>query len=136
MAVGVTCVLGIVYLTLMGFEGARPYGRIIPVPSRQLTPAETRGLYLFADRECAYCHQIHGQGGHRTGPDLANIVAKGRTEDYLAKYIKDPQLISKTSIMPKYNLPESDLRALADFTLALDFSKYPVKILKREEVSK
>ncbi|MEK7407224.1 MAG: cytochrome b N-terminal domain-containing protein [Acidobacteriota bacterium] len=134
MAVGVTGVVGIVYLSLMGFEGARPYGQIFLVPDRRLTATEARGLYLFADRDCAYCHQIRGRGGHRVGPDLANIVAKGRNREYLAKYIKDPQLVSTTSIMPKYNLPKSDLQALADFLLALDFDKYPARILKRKEV--
>lgn len=136
MAAGVSCLAGVVYLTLMGFEGARPYGRIIPVPERPLTASEARGLYLYADHECAYCHQIRGQGGHRTGPDLSNIVAKGRTGDYLARYIKNPQLVSPHSIMPKYNLPDADLHALADFVLALDFRKYPERIVKREEVLK
>lgn len=134
MAAGVTCLVGIVYLSLMGFEGARPYGRTILVPDRPLTPGEARGLYLFADRECAYCHQIQGRGGHRTGPDLANMAAKGRTRDYLARYIRNPQLISRTSIMPKYNLPDTDLEALADFVLALDFARYPAKALKRDDV--
>ena len=136
LGVGVTCVIGIVYLSLMGFEGARPHGRTILVPDRRLTPTQARGLYLFAERDCAYCHQIRGQGGHRTGPDLANIVAKGRTRDYLARYIKNPQLVSATSIMPKYDLPESDLQALADFLLALDFGRRPAKTLLREEVLK
>jgi ubiquinol-cytochrome c reductase cytochrome b subunit len=136
LAAGISCVIGIVYLTLMGFEGARPYGEIIPVPDRQLTASEQRGLYVFADRQCAYCHQISGQGGHRTGPDLANTVAKGRNREYLAKYVKDPQAVSRTSIMPKYNLSDADLTALADFALALDFSKYPQKKLKATEVLK
>lgn len=136
MAAGVTGVMAIVYLSLMGFEGARPYGRIVPVPDRQLTAGEARGLYLFADRDCAYCHQIRGRGGHRTGPDMSNVAAKGRTRDYLVKYIRNPQLVSATSIMPKYNLPESDLQALADFLLALDFNKQPVRILRREEIIK
>ncbi|MFB3826580.1 MAG: cytochrome b N-terminal domain-containing protein [Bryobacteraceae bacterium] len=136
MAAGVTGVMAIVYLSLMGFEGARPYGRVIPVPARQLTADEARGLYLFAERDCAYCHQIQGRGGHRTGPDMANMVAKGRTRDYLARYIRDPQRVSAASIMPKYNLPESDLQALGDFLLALDFSKHPVRVLTREEVIK
>lgn len=134
VAAGVTCVLGVVYLSLMGFEGARSYGQVVLVPDRTLTATEARGLYLFVDRECAYCHQIRGKGGHRTGPDLANVLARSRTREYLAKYMKDPQLVSKTSIMPKYNLPEPDLQALADFLLALDFSKHPGKIVKREEV--
>jgi ubiquinol-cytochrome c reductase cytochrome b subunit len=134
LAAGVSCIIAIVYLTLTGFEGARPYGQIIPVPARQLTAGEQRGLYLFADRDCAYCHQIEGQGGHRTGPDLANSVARHRSKEYLVRYIKNPQAVSRTSIMPKYNFSDPDLQSLADFVLALDFSKYPQKILRRPEV--
>jgi ubiquinol-cytochrome c reductase cytochrome b subunit len=134
VAAGVACVVAIVYLSLMGFEGARNYGEIVPVPARQLSAGEQRGLYIFADRQCAYCHQIRGQGGHRTGPDLANVVARHRTKQYLARFIKDPQAVSRTSIMPKYNFSEADLQALADFVLALDFSQYPQKILKRSEI--
>ncbi|MGA2990664.1 MAG: cytochrome b N-terminal domain-containing protein [Candidatus Korobacteraceae bacterium] len=136
VAAGASCVVAIVYLTLMGFEGARSYGEIVPVPARQLTATEQRGLYLFADRQCAYCHQISGQGGHRTGPDLANTVARHRTKEYLTRFIKNPQAVSRTSIMPKYNFSDADLQSLADFVLALDFSKYPQKILKRSEILK
>jgi ubiquinol-cytochrome c reductase cytochrome b subunit len=136
LAVGVTAIIGIVYLTVMGFAGARPYGEIIPVPDRALSPGETRGLFLYADRECAYCHQINGRGGHRVGPDLANVVARGRTWDYLARYIKDPQALKTTSIMPKYDLPDADLQALADFVLSLDFSRHSIRTLSRAEVVK
>ena len=136
LAVGVTCTVGIVYLTAMGWEGARPYGQVIPVPDRTLTPNEGRGLFLYAERECAYCHQITGLGGHRVGPDLSNVVAKRRTKEYLVSYLKNPQAIKSTSIMPKYDLPEADLRALADFMLALDFRHQPVKLLQRAEALK
>lgn len=134
LAVGATAIAGIVYLTVMGFEGVRPYGQVIPVPDRPLTSTETRGLFLYADRECAYCHQIKGQGGHRVGPDLSNLVARHRTKTYLARYIKDPQALKSTSIMPKYDLPQADLQALADFLLSLDFSQHPMKIVQRAEV--
>ncbi len=120
LAVGVTGVVGIAYLTAMGFAGAKPYGQTIPVPDRSLTATEQRGLFLYADRDCAYCHQISGQGGHRRGPDLSNMVAKDRTREYLARYIRDPQSVSPTSVMPKYPLPDADLNALAEFLLALD----------------
>ncbi|MGD0218076.1 MAG: cytochrome b N-terminal domain-containing protein [Desulfobaccales bacterium] len=135
-AVGVTAVIAIIYLSVMGFVGTLPYGQIIPVPQRPLTEGEARGLSLFVDRECAYCHQIEGRGGLRVGPDLSNILAKGRDVDYLVKFLKDPQAVSSTSIMPKYNLPEKDRRDLAEFILALDFRRYPMKILKRDEVPK
>jgi quinol-cytochrome oxidoreductase complex cytochrome b subunit len=136
LAVGATCVAGIVYLTVTGWQGARAYGQVVPVPDRALTASESRGLYLYAERECAYCHQIKGQGGHRVGPDLSNVTAKHRTKGYLVKYIKNPQAISPTSIMPKYDLPETDLQALADFMLALDFRRQPVKTVPRAEALK
>lgn len=134
MAVGVTAIMGIVYLSLVAFAGVKSYGDVIPVPDRKLTAVEERGLHVYVERECAYCHQIQGRGGHRTGPDLANIAKKGRDIGYLSKFVKDPQSVRSSSIMPKYELPEKDLRALAEFVLALDFSKYPVKILRRDEV--
>jgi ubiquinol-cytochrome c reductase cytochrome b subunit len=133
LAIGVTVIVGLVYLTMMGFAGARPYGQTINVPDRPLTASEQRGLHLFADRECAYCHQINGQGGRRVGPDLVNEIAKHRSSEYLAQYIKNPQSINRSSIMPKYDLSDADLKALADFILALDFSKAPLKTVSRAE---
>lgn len=133
MGVGVTCIIGIAYLTLTGFDGARPYGQVIPAPDRELTASQSRGLYVYADRECSYCHQIQGRGGHRAGPDLANLVAKRRDRDTLARYVKDPQAASPASIMPKYELPEADLLALADFMLALDFTQAPARSVSREQ---
>lgn len=133
MGVGVTCVVGIVYLTLTGFDGARPYGQVIPTPGAELTAVQSRGLYLYADRECSYCHQIQGIGGRRSGPDLANLTAKNRSRDYLIKYVKNPQEVSPTSIMPKYELPEADLQALTEFMLALDFERAPATFWTREQ---
>src|SRR5688500_1706583 len=114
LAVGVTGIVGIAYLTAMGFAGAKPYGQTFPVPNRPLTATETRGLYLYAERDCAYCHQIDGRGGRRAGPDLSNMVVKDRTRDHLVRYIRDPQAVDPNSVMPKYPLPEPDLQGLAD----------------------
>ena len=47
-AAGLAAIVGIVYLTLTGFGGARPYGNIILVPDRALTPTETLGLQASA----------------------------------------------------------------------------------------
>jgi quinol-cytochrome oxidoreductase complex cytochrome b subunit len=134
LAVGTTLVVGIVYLTMMGFAGARPYGQTLLVPDRPLSASEQRGLYLYIDRECSYCHQINGQGGHRVGPDFTNTTAKGRTREYLGKYIRDPKSINSASVMPKYDLPQADLDALADFLLALDFAKHPARTVTKAQV--
>jgi ubiquinol-cytochrome c reductase cytochrome b subunit len=133
LAFGTMAIVAIVYLTCMGFAGARPYGETVTIPDRPLTQTEQRGLYLYADRQCAYCHQINGSGGHRVGPDLSNEIAKHHSADYLVKYIHDPQSMNRTSIMPKYDLADADLHALADFILSLDFSKYNSKAVTRSE---
>jgi cbb3-type cytochrome oxidase cytochrome c subunit len=65
---------------------------------------------------------------------LANTVARHRSKEYLTKYIKNPQAVSRTSIMPKYNFSDADLQSLADFVLALDFSRHQQKILRRPEI--
>jgi ubiquinol-cytochrome c reductase cytochrome b subunit len=133
-AAGLAAILGIVYLTLTGFGGARPYGNIILVPDRALTPTETLGLQAYVKHDCAYCHTILGQGGLRVGPDLSNIKAKKRTVDYVSAFIKNPQSKSTWSIMPKYDLPEAELKALADFVLGLDFDRYDTKTITKADV--
>ena len=65
------------------------------------TPAEPearRGLDLFR-RDCAYCHQVFGQGGHQ-GPPLDRIMSV-RSKEYVKRYIADPQAVLPTARMPK-----------------------------------
>jgi len=133
-AMGALCLIGIIYLTLMGFGGARSYGRIIPVPDRSLNASELKGLQLFVELDCAYCHNINGRGGRIIGPDLANVVVRDRSQAWLIKFIKDPQAESRWTTMPKYNLDEESLKALADFVLALDFKEHRMKIISRTDV--
>lgn len=133
-AFGVTGIIAVVYLTVTAFAGIQPYGQIVPIPDRELTSNELQGLTLFVERECAYCHHIGNQGGRREGPDLANMAAKDRTVDGLMKFIKDPQQVSRWSIMPKYDLPSEQLQGLAEFILALDPSKGGVRVVTAEEV--
>ena len=133
-AFGVSGVVVVAYLTITAFAGVQPYGRIVPIPDRPLTEVELQGLSVFVERECAYCHHIGGRGGRREGPDLANMAAKGRTVDGLMQYIKDPQQVSRTSIMPKYDLPPGELRGLAEFILALDPGLGDYRIVTAEDV--
>jgi ubiquinol-cytochrome c reductase cytochrome b subunit len=134
--VGVTAVVGIFYLTATGFGGAMSYGTTLTLPDRPLEATERAGAHAYLKNDCAYCHSILGRGGRRVGPDLSNIKAKGRTPDYVAAFIKDPQSKSAWSIMPKYDLPEAQLKEMADFILALDFNRYPVKTVAKEDVAK
>ncbi|MGE5256469.1 MAG: cytochrome b N-terminal domain-containing protein [Hyphomicrobiales bacterium] len=135
-AAGVTGIVCIVYLTVTGFGGALPYGRYLRMPDRPLTFSEEMGMQAYVKHDCAYCHNIQGQGGRRVGPDLANIKAKGRTVAELVAFIKNPQSKSTWSIMPKYDLTEAELRALADFVLCLDFDRHNAKTITKEEILK
>jgi ubiquinol-cytochrome c reductase cytochrome b subunit len=121
--VGSTFVVCVAYLTVMAYADVAPYNTSVTIPSRRLTAQEEKGLALYVERECAYCHNILGKGGRRAGPDLSNTARRKRTEAYLAGYIKDPVSVLSSSSMPAYRLKEDELSALAAFLLSLDFSR-------------
>ncbi len=121
MGVGVTFTLCIVYLTVMAYSSAAPYNKTVLVPNRTLTAEESRGLHGYVEQSCSYCHNILGQGGHRTGPDMSNIARKKRSLEYLANYIKDPKSQMESTTMPQYDLTEEQLKNIAAFLLSLDF---------------
>jgi ubiquinol-cytochrome c reductase cytochrome b subunit len=133
-AVGITGAVVIVYLTVTAFAGAHDYGKTLLLPDRQLTTQEETGMKIYVQQDCAYCHQVLGEGGRRVGPDISNLKAKGRTPEYLASFVKDPQAQSRFAVMPKYDLKQEDLLALADFMLAMDFSETRWRRISRESV--
>jgi mono/diheme cytochrome c family protein len=134
MAVGAACLAALWYLTSMGLADSRPYGQVVLVPARTLGPGEAAGARVWAERECAYCHNVLGHGGRREGPDLSNLKAKGRDREYILRVIREPQSVSRWSTMPKYDLTEAQLGALTDYLLSLDFKKHGFKELRKEEV--
>lgn len=130
MAIGTTFILCVVFLTVMAYSDAAPYNKTIVIPSTPLTKEQQAGLAVFVERECSYCHNIMGKGGHRTGPDMSNMVRKGRTAEYLSNYIKKPTSILASSTMPAYELTPQELADLSAFLLSLHFTKgvTPVEI--------
>jgi ubiquinol-cytochrome c reductase cytochrome b subunit len=133
-AIAVTSLVAVVYLTLMGMEDSRAYSHIALVPDRKLTDQEFQGLKVWFERDCAYCHHILGKGGRREGPDLSNVIAKDRSREWLVRYIRDPKAVRSWTTMPKYDLNEWELNALADFILSLDFDQHEPRIIKRETI--
>jgi len=134
-SVGVTSIICIVYLTITGFSGTFPYGDTVTIPDRELTRNENLGLRVYVEQDCAYCHNIQGRGGRRVGPDMANMKAKDRTAENLKLFIKDPKSQNALAVMPGYDLKPEELSGLADFILALDFSTYKEKTIKKEAVA-
>ena len=121
IAIAASFVVCMVYLTAMAYSEAPPYNKTVLAPSRAMTDAERKGLFTYVDQECSYCHNILGQGGHRTGPDMSNMARKKRSTEYLATYIKDPKSQMASTTMPEYTLTDEQLTNLAAFLLSLDF---------------
>ena len=122
IAVASTLVLCIAYLTWVAYHEGSEYNKVVLVPgSRVLTAEEHKGLVLYVQNECAYCHNILGEGGLRIGPDLSNVVRKNRDLEYLMTYIRNPEEILSSTTMPGYVMTDEELRQLAKFMLALDF---------------
>lgn len=136
MALGSTCLAGILYLSAMGIADSRPYGKFVVVPDRKLSSSEVAGVRLWAERDCAYCHHVFGRGGRREGPDLSNLKAKERDREYLLRAIRDPQAVSTWSIMPKYDLTDDELRFLSDYLLSLDFDRHGVRTVSKDDAIK
>lgn len=127
MAAAVSCAIVLLYAMLTGRAVAKDS---VPVPARTLSASETRGLRLVSTLGCFGCHQIDGHAGARVGPDFANLAAKKRTPGDLVRFIRNPG----SSAMPPYPLADADLRALADFLLAVGES--PLKTIPRQEALK
>jgi ubiquinol-cytochrome c reductase cytochrome b subunit len=134
IAMGAMFSVGFVYLSLTGLADSKPYGDIVVVPNRELTRSEMRGAKVWVEKDCAYCHNIKGRGGRSEGPDLSNVIAKNRTKDWIVKFIRDPKSISRLNIMPKYDLTKKELNSLAEFILSLDFERYGLRTISKEEV--
>jgi mono/diheme cytochrome c family protein len=72
-----------------------------------------QGRAVFRDQGCYGCHTAEGMGT-AIGPDLSRIGAK-RSETYLARWLRDPSAQRPSAHMPKLELSEGEVRALASY---------------------
>lgn len=134
-ALGVMAIMALVYMSFMGSaDSYLPYGKDATIPDRALHPMELKGVQLFVEKDCAYCHHVLGRGGRREGPDLSNIVARDRSREWLIRFIRDPRSVRSWSVMPKYDLTQEELEALVHYLLSLDFDKYAPLVVDRQKV--
>jgi len=68
---------------------------------------------VFRDQGCYGCHTV-GAMGTPIAPDLSHIGAK-RDQAYLTRWLKDPSTQRPTAHMPKIELSESEVQALAAY---------------------
>jgi mono/diheme cytochrome c family protein len=75
--------------------------------------AVARGRDVFRDQGCYGCHTV-GAAGTPIATDLSRIGAK-RDQAYLAGWLRDPSLQRPTAHMPKIQLSEAEVQALAAY---------------------
>ncbi len=78
------------------------------------TPHVNRGRQLFYSMNCYGCHKIEGMSEGTLGPELSEAGKKFKI-DYLWESIVEPRANSAVSFMPKFNVPEEDVKALVIF---------------------
>lgn len=95
------------------------------------------GRTIFLREGCLGCHKSRGVGG-MLGPDLTaqgdklkheynfrNIRGIQTVSNWLEQHFIDPEMVSAGSRMLRYDLPKSDLEALATFVMGLSDPKIP-----------
>jgi ubiquinol-cytochrome c reductase cytochrome b subunit len=123
-------VIGI-YFSMMGTANAR-YGESVFIPEKGFPAVGMRGARVFAEKNCAYCHQVAGKSGRRQGPDMTVVSRRGRSRPWIQRFIHNARLYQPGTAMPRYEIPLEDLEALSVYLLSLDPGKGPLKALDRD----
>jgi cytochrome c oxidase subunit 2 len=76
-----------------------------------------QGRKLFIDQGCYGCHTV-GKMGTPIGPDLSQVGSKYPLS-YLTEWLRDPMSQKPTAHMPKIELSEDEIRALAAYLSSL-----------------
>ena len=76
-----------------------------------------RGQRLFFEQGCFGCHTV-GKVGTPIGPDLSQVGAK-YPPSYLVGWLRDPTTQEPKAHMPKIELGEDEIRALAAYLSTL-----------------
>lgn len=132
LALGSASLMVLIYFSLLGTANAR-YGEKVILPAGPLSPGEIRGAQVFAQKNCAYCHQVFGREGRREGPDMSAVKERKRPPDWIRRYIFNGRLYQPGTTMPRYEIPLEDLEALSAYLLSLDPKKGKFKAIDQKE---
>ena len=80
-------------------------------------PLTQQGQRVFKDQGCYGCHTV-GKTGTPIAPDLSTIGEK-RDRAYLTRWLRDPAAQRPSAHMPKLELSEAEVTALAAYLSSL-----------------
>ena len=133
LGLGSASIVILIYFSLLGAANAF-YGERVILPAGPLSPSVIRGAQVFAQRNCAYCHQVFGREGRREGPDMSVVNQRHRSPDWIRHYILNARLYQPGTTMPRYEIPLEDLEALSAYLLALDSKEKGLRAVDRMEL--
>jgi quinol-cytochrome oxidoreductase complex cytochrome b subunit len=133
LGLGSVSIVILIYFSLLG-AGNALYGERVILPAGPLSPSVVRGAQVFAQKNCAYCHQVFGREGRREGPDMSVANQRHRSLDWIRRYILNARLSRPGTTMPRYEIPLEDLEALSTYLLALDSKKGGLRAVDRKEL--
>jgi ubiquinol-cytochrome c reductase cytochrome b subunit len=133
LGLGSASIVLLIYFSLLGAANAF-YGERVILPAGPPSPTVVRGAQVFAQKNCAYCHQVFGRGGRREGPDMSVVNQRHRSPDWIRRYILNARLYQPGTTMPRYEIPLEDLEALSAYLLALDSKKEGLRAVDRKEL--
>lgn len=130
LAFGSAFLVAVGYFTFWGCSGSK-YPDMVVLPTAPQSMAEIRGAKIFAEKNCAFCHQINGNYGRREGPDMLIVGERKRPAEWLQRFIWNASLFQPGTTMPRYDLPLSDLEALSAYLRALHREKKNWQVISR-----
>ena len=88
-----------------------------PALAQDRTTLIEHGQQLFFTQGCYGCHTV-GKVGTPIGPDLSHVGAQYELS-YLKGWLQDPASQKRTAHMPKIDLTEQEIQALAAYLSSL-----------------
>lgn len=110
-------ITGIVLLTLSAMAASSPMTR----EGSNLTPAQAAGKALYERLGCSSCHTIAGAGGTR-GPELTRFGTNADASERVLLHFTGVRE-APGSVMPGYQLSDSELSSLAEYLMSLKGGK-------------
>jgi ubiquinol-cytochrome c reductase cytochrome b subunit len=130
---GSASIVLLIYFSLLGGANAF-YGERVILRAGPLSPSVIRGAQVFAQKNCAYCHQVFGREGRREGPDMSVVDERHRSSDWIRRYILNARLYQPGTTMPRYEIPLEDLEALSAYLLTLNSKERGLRAVDRMEL--
>ena len=126
-----TVAIGVVAFALLGWTGLT-LTAVITTPKssapsteeeevvqewQQLSPEELAGIGYFRKEQCSSCHNLMNKAS-KVGPKLAATAIR-RTPAWMIDHFKNPSKLVPGTSMPRIDLSDDQLAALASFLLKL-----------------